>query len=138
MARVEDVTDRLLSDVSGPGERVKRVHGAKPARALTPSLATFFDKWKAPSDKTVGFISNALAYGRGVTGYSSSHHTNMIRLIKGGHVRVCEIREKPPAGSAAHRDSPYGERFYVLQPNTCPTDINPAAATFMGSRRRRR
>jgi hypothetical protein len=136
MARVEDVTDRLLSNVSGPGERVKRVHQTKPALTLTPALAKFFDTWKTSRDKTVGFVSNALAYASKVSGPGASYHTNMIRLIKGGHIRACQVNEKPPAGSAAHRDSPYGERFYVLQPNSCPTDIDPANAPFMGRRRR--
>lgn len=139
MAKTEDVTRRLLEDASyGPGEHVRRVVSAKPAKTLTPALSTFFEKWRQPSDKTLGFVSKAFAYGRAVTGPSASYHNNMLRLIKGGHIRACEVRTAPPAGSAAHHDSPYGSQFYVLRAGDCPADIDPAATTFMGSRRRRR
>jgi hypothetical protein len=139
MARVEDVTGYLIHHTAGPGDYVKRVQQTRPAFSLTPTLTAFLEKLRAPSDKTVGRVSNALAYGRGITGSKPSYHTNMIRLIKGGHVQVCEVAAPPPAGSNAHRDAPYGDRFYFLKVGrACPTEIEPSAATFQGSRRRKR
>jgi hypothetical protein len=138
MARVEDVTGYLIRNAVGPGEHVKRVQQARPAFNLTPALQAFLEKWRTPGDKTIGRISNALAYGRAVTGGKKSHHTNMIRLIKGGHIVACEVAAPPPAGSNAHRDSPYGDRFYFLKAGrACPSEIEPSAATFQGARRRK-
>lgn len=140
MARVTDVTSELLHEVSGPGEHVRRVHQAKPARVLTPTLTSFYDKWKASGDKTVGKISNTLAYARAITGYSPSHHTNMLRLIKGGHIRVCQVEGKAPEHSTARRDDPWQtqNRFFLLQPNACPAEVDPAMTPLMGARRRRK
>ncbi len=139
MARVEDVTGDLIRHTAGPGDYVKRVQQARPAFSLTPTLAAFLEKLRAPSDKTVGRVSNVLAYGKTITGPRPSYHTNMIRLIKGGHVQVCEVAAPPPAGSNAHRDTPYGDRFYFLKVGrACPTEIEPDAATFQGARKRRR
>jgi hypothetical protein len=140
MARVTDVTAELLHDTHGPGDYVKRVHTAKPARALSPTLAAFYEKWRASGDKTVGRVSNALAYAKPITGSRPSYHTNMIRLIKGGHIHVCQVEAKAPEGSAARRDDPWQSqnRFLLLQPNACPAEVDPAATPFMGARRRRR
>lgn len=137
MARVEDVTGRLIRDAIGPGEYVKRVRETRFAR-VTPSLEAFLAKWKAPGDKTIGFISNALAYGRAVAGAKKSYHTSMIKLIKAGVINVCEVTSPPPVGSRAHTEAPYGGRFYFLRAGACPTEIEPSAATFQGSRKRRR
>lgn len=138
MARVEDVTDRLLADVHGPGDYVKRVHATKPAHKPTPGLIEFFTKWEQSGPNTVGRVSNALAYGKAITGPTKLYHSSMIRLIKGGHIRVCEVSAAPPPGSSAHRDAPYSDRFYLLASGTCPTEIDPASANLRGSRRRRR
>lgn len=46
-------------------------------------------------------------------------HTNLIRLIKGGHVRVCEVPGPPPAGTVAHRETPDAYRYYVLHVGAC-------------------
>ena len=138
MARVEDVTERLLRDTSGPGDRVRRVHTTKGATKLSPTLAAFFEKWRAPSDKTIGWISNALAYSHQVEGSKPSYHANMIRLIKGGHIRVCQVDASAPAGSNARRESPFGEgRYYMLRAGSCPTEIDPQASTLGRGRRRR-
>jgi len=139
MARVEDVTGRLIRDAIGPGDRVKRVQQTRPApnMRLTPALAAFLEKWRTPSDKTIGFISNALAYSDTVAGPTKTYHTNMIKLIKSGAVNVCEVHAPPPPGSRAYRESRYGDRFYFLKAGVCPVEIEPEAATFTGARRRR-
>lgn len=139
MARVEDVTGYLIRSAAGPGDYVKRVQQAKPAFSLTPTLTALLEKLRAPGDKTVGHISNTLAYGKAITGPRPSYHTNMIRLIKGGHVQVCEVSAPPPAGSNAHRETPYANRFYFLKVGLkCPTEIEPSEATFQGARKRGR
>lgn len=139
MARAEDVTERLVREAAyGPGDRPKRVRETKGAVKLSPSLQTFYDSWKAPSDKTIGFISNALAYSRSVERGSASNHKNMLRLIKGGHIRVCEVGATPPLGSNAAKDTPQSGRFYVLRAGACPGEIDPQAAMFSGGRRHRR
>ncbi|MBV8722249.1 MAG: hypothetical protein JO277_08875 [Candidatus Eremiobacteraeota bacterium] len=139
MARVEDVTGYLIRNTSGPGDYVKRVQQTKPAFRLTPSLEAFLEKLRAPSDKTIGRISNTLAYARAITGSKPSYHTNMIRLIKGGNIQVCEVAAPPPAGSNAHRETPYNDRFYFLKVgHACPTEIEPSAATFQGVRSKRK
>lgn len=135
MPRVKDVTDELLRDASsGPGEYVARVAKAKPAKNQTPTLIDALATWEAQPDKTMGFTSKALAYNRALT-RSKTHHSNMIRLIKGGHLRVCEVNAAPPEGSNAKRDSPYGDRYYVIRPH-CPEEL--PAGTLTGSRKKRR
>ncbi len=101
MPRVEDVTDYVLQDSSnGPGENPRRVATAKPAKALTPSLQATFDAWNRRSDRSIGYTSKALAYG--FKYMPKREHANMIRLVKGRHLRVCRVHTKPPAGSNAH------------------------------------
>ena len=117
-----DVTAELLRDASfGPGDDVKLVATAKAAKsvAATPSLAATLANLRARSDRTMGFISKALAYSKAVREGGKREHANLIRLIKGGYVRVCEMRGAPPSGSVAHRDSPYGDRYYVLHIGRC-------------------
>lgn len=139
MARVQDVTGELIHHTMGPGDYVKRVHNTRPAFSLTPTLSAFFEKFREPSDKTIGRISNPLAYARAITGSKASYHTNMIRLIKGGHIQMCEVAAPAPAGSNAHRDAPYGDRFYFMRAgNKCPVEIEPDAATFQGARKARK
>jgi hypothetical protein len=109
-----DVTSRLLASCSGPGEYVKRVHEARPAKSLTPSLRKLLDQLRNERDLTIGRISNPLAYG-GWRLHSKSRHRDVIRLIKGGFVRVVEVNEPPDLGTMARRDSPYGDRYYRLE-----------------------
>lgn len=140
MARVEDVTGYLIRHTAGPGEHVKRVQDARPAFNMTPTLIKFMEAWRRPSDKTVGHISNPLAYAKAITGPRKSYHANMARLIKGGSILLCEVQAPPPPGSNAHRETPYSSRFYFMKagPSPCPTEIEPSAATLSGGRRRRR
>lgn len=139
MARVQDVTGDLIHHTMGPGDYVKRVHQAKPAFSLTPTLQAFLEKLRAPGDKTIGRISNTLAYARAITGSTPSYHSRMVRLIKGGHIQLCEVSAPPPVGSNAHRDAPYGDRFLFMKVGrACPTEIEPTDATFQGARKRRR
>jgi len=119
-----DVTDELLAKVNGPGENVARVNRAKPAKALTPSLTKTLEAWERKSDKSIGFVSNALAYG--FKYIKPSEHTNLIRLIKGKHLRVCQIDAKPPTGSNAYSGSPYGERYYIVR-SSCPDEVSEGA-----------
>ena len=113
-----DVTAELLHESSqGPGENVARVARAKGAKALSPTLTDTLASVMARVDNTMGFISKPLAYSRAM-GQSKSEHTNIIRLLKGGHLRIVKIDEPPPHGTIAHRDSPYGDRYYVLEANT--------------------
>jgi hypothetical protein len=113
-----DVTAEMLRDSSqGPGEYVARVARAKGAKALTPTLTDTLTRVLARVDNTMGFISKPLAYSRAVSG-SKSEHTNIIRLLKGGYLRVMEINGPPPYDTVAHRDSPYGNRYYTLEANT--------------------
>lgn len=98
MAQVKDVTGYVIRNTIGPGEHVKRVQNARPAFSLTPSLTAFLEKLRAPSDKTVGYVSNALAYARTITGSTKTYHSNMARLIKGGHIQVCEVPRASTAG----------------------------------------
>jgi hypothetical protein len=126
---VRDVTEeeiRKSSEAAYGATNRKRVAEAAGARKLTPTLQAFFDEWKVRGGKTIGFISGALAYGAAMQGHAPARHKNLVRLIKGGHIRVCEVRATPPEDSLARRDSPYGtEKFFVLHPGSCPATIDP-------------
>jgi hypothetical protein len=141
MPKVTDKTDYLLGDTYGPGEYVARVHKTKGAAKLTPTLRKFFDAWRTKYDHSGGFISNFLAYSGAMRGgaHSKTYHANMIRLVKGGHIRVCQVEGSPPQGSIAHRDSPYGEAYYILRAGSCPIDVpdGTLAGVARGGRRRR-
>jgi hypothetical protein len=136
MPRVKDVTDELIRDSSsGPGEYVARVAKAKPARNQTPQIIEALAEWERRSDKTMGRVSKALAYSRSLPTHKPREHSNFIRLIKGGHLRVCEVNAPPPEGSNAKRDSPYGASYYIIHSH-CPEELPSGALT--GSRKKRR
>jgi len=109
------VTAEVLRDSShGPGAATKRVSLARPAREQTPQLMELLASWERRDDKTMGSISKPLAYSRALP-TSLRDHSNLIRLIKGGHLRVYEIAGPPPEGSVAKLDSPYGNlRHYII------------------------
>lgn len=111
-----DVTNRLLSDTYGPGDHVARVREAKPAKAPLPkTLQEELDRLRDPqTDRTMGFVARALAYSGQFRG-KASKHTAVIRLIKGGFVRIIEHYGQPPVGTIARRDSPFGDRYYELE-----------------------
>jgi hypothetical protein len=110
-----DVTSEVLAESSqGPGEHVLRVAKAKPARDLTPTTFQALIDWLRRDDKTIGFISKPLAYSRALPS-SKSEHSNIIRVIRGRHLRVYRVNGSPPIGSRAHRDSPYGDRYYIIE-----------------------
>lgn len=111
-----DVTERLLGDASsGPGETVRLVATAKPARHIdgTPTLAAALEDLRARQDRTMGSVSKALAYSRAMP-HGKRDHANLIRLIKGGHVHIFEVSGSPPSGSAAHGEAPHADRYYLL------------------------
>ncbi len=122
LASTTDVTQHLLQDSSqGPGEQPRLVASAKPATDVsrTPTLAAALQKLRATPDRTIGFISKPLAYGRLFRYLGKRDHANLIRLIKGGYAHVCEVKGPPPEGSNARVDSPYGDRYYVLHLGAC-------------------
>jgi hypothetical protein len=131
MPRSEDVTERELAKVSGPGEKVKLVQSAKPATKLTPSLQEMLDRWNSQSDKSLGFTSNVLAYGFKYT--KPREHTNLIRLIKGGKLRVCQVDAPPPPGSNAKSASPFADRYFIVR-EACSSEV--AEGTLTGRKRR--
>lgn len=132
MGKVTDVTDEELSKTSGPGDYVKRVIKAKPAKQLTPTLQATLDAWNRRYDKSIGWISQPLAYGFD-SSMRPSQHSNMIRLLKGGHLRLCRIDRPAPKGSNAH--GPWGsDRYYVIR-ESCPDDL--PEGTIAGRRKRR-
>lgn len=119
LAETRDVTTNLLSDSSyGPGDLPRLVATAKPARELTPALAATLESLRRRSDRSVGFVSKALAYSKAMPS-SKREHTNLIRLIKGGYVHVCQVTGAPPSDSLARRDAPYGTSYYLLHIGSC-------------------
>lgn len=111
---MEDVTKELIRDAeSGPGPKSALVARAKPAKTLTPSLVDALQAF-ALTDGTMGYISKALAYSR-LMPSQASKHAALIRLIKGGHIRVYRVKGEPPTNSTAKRDSPWSSEYYVLR-----------------------
>lgn len=133
MPRVEDVTDDELARTSGPGDYIKRVREAKPATKLTPTLQTTLDTWNRRADKTLPNVSSVLAYG--FRYIKPREHINLIRLIKGKRLRLCRINGRPPDGSEAKRQSPYGDWYFLLR-ESCPSEVDDG--TIAGRRRRKR
>lgn len=116
-----DVTARLLQESAvGPGPQPLLVAKAAPAKNIsqTPTLAATLADLQSRDDRSMGFISKVLAYSKAMP-YSKREHANLIRLIKGGYVHVCEVFAPPPPGSFAARDAPYGDRYYVLHVGPC-------------------
>lgn len=113
-----DVTDELLKESSyGPGAYCARVAKAKPAKELTPTLAEALSRFER-TDRTMGFVSKPLAYSHAMP-RGAREHSELIRLVKGGYVKVYKISGKPPSDSTAQRDSPYGVHgYYVMKART--------------------
>jgi len=121
LSETRDVTARLLREsAEGPGEMPQLVAAARPATnvAATPTLAVTLANLSARYDRSMGYISKPLAYSSAMRG-SKREHANLIRLIKGGYVHVCEVNAPPPFDSIARRDSPYSDRHYVLHVGSC-------------------
>ena len=134
MPRAEDVTNYVLANTSGPGDHVARVKTAKAPKAITPTLQATLDEWNRKSDKSLPHVSNVLAYG--FKYIKPSQHSNLIRLIKGGKLRVCKVSAKPPDGSNAKSGSPYSEHYYILR-ESCPPEV-PEGQLHGRKRRRNR
>src|SRR4029077_3800812 len=121
LSGTRDVTARLLREsAEGPGDLPRLVAMARPAKnvAETPTLAATLSNLSSRYDRSMGFISKPLAYSSAMRG-SKREHSNLIRLIKGGYVHVCQMDAAPPSDSIARRDSPYGDRYYVLHVGPC-------------------
>jgi len=134
MPKVKDVTDAALDDVMGvpfAGTYIRRVQAAKPATKLTPTLQATLDEWNRRADKSLPFVSRVLAYG--FRYMKPSQHANMIRLIKGKHLRLCQVSAPPPEGSNARRETPYSDHFYLLR-ESCPSEL--PEGQLAGKRRR--
>jgi hypothetical protein len=136
MPRVEDATEYVLKDSSyGPGENSARVAKAKPAKTLTPTLQATLDEWNRKSDRSIGYTSKALAYG--FKFMPKSTHANMVRLVKGGHLKVCRVNAPPPPGSNAFSGSRYGESYYIIRPD-CPSEVPDGTLYGAGKQKRRK
>ena len=135
MRTVRDRTAYVVEDSSnGPGPYVKRVAQTKGAKVVSEGMQRVLDSIEHNPDQTIGFVSKALAYGVPTT--SKIHHANLVRLVKGGHVSICEVDGKPPSGSRAAKTAPYGDRYYVMRRGACPLELPDGA--LAGARRRKR
>lgn len=124
LSGTRDVTARLLREsAEGPGDLPRLVATARPAKSVaeTPTLAATLSNLSSRYDRSMGYISRPLAYSYAVRG-SKREHANLIRLIKGGYVHVCEVDAAPPADSVARRDAPYSTRHYVLHVGPCGSE----------------
>lgn len=136
MPRVEDATDHIVSDSSyGPGDAVARVVKTKGAKVISPGMRAVLDRIEQSSDNTCGPWSRALAYALPWKYATKTEHANFVRLVKGGHVRVCRVWAKAPAGSRAANETPYQNDYYVMRTGTCPSEV--PEGTLRGSSRRR-
>jgi hypothetical protein len=121
IAGSRDVTARLLSDSAyGPGPLSRLVASAKPAKNVsqTPSLMAALSALRSRGDRSMGFVSMALAYSKAMP-IGKRDHANLIRLIKGGYVRVCEVLGPPEPGGVAFRDARYADRHYMIHVGPC-------------------
>lgn len=121
LSGTRNVTAQLLREsAEGPGDLPHLVATARPAKNITevPTLVATLLNLSARHDRSMGYISKPLAYSRAVRG-SKREHANLIRLIKGGYVHVCEVDAPPPSDSIARCDVPYSDRHYVLHVGSC-------------------
>lgn len=119
--QVQDVTERVLADSSGgPGERSRLVATARATAPgpLPPTLLAVLQRVQRMPDLTMGRISKPLAYAQMFRFMGKRDHANVIRLIRGGHLRVYEVSGGAPIGSLAAKDDVWGSQrsYYVLTP----------------------
>ncbi len=122
LSGTRDVTARLLHEsAEGPGDLPHLVAKARPAKdvANTPTLAATLADLSSRYDNSMGFISKPLAYSKAARYSGKREHANLIRLIKGGYVHVCEVLAAPPSNSLAWQDARYGDHYYVLHGGPC-------------------
>jgi len=109
---------------------------ARPAKdvAGTPSLAAALSSLGSRHDRSMGFISKPLAYSRAMP-HGKREHANLIRLIKGGYVRVCEVATAPP-----HRRQTVSrvERLPTAIGTTCSMRVPAESRIDMGHSAKRR
>jgi hypothetical protein len=107
----EDVTQKLIDDCrNAPGEKCGLVMRAKPAKELTPKLSDALLRFMR-TDGTMGYTSKPLAYSSAMP-HKKSEHTDLIRLIKGGFIKIYRVFGPSLPGTAARRDSPFGNDYY--------------------------
>lgn len=127
---MKDATLKLLNDAGQPynsGALAKRFRSIKPAkRPLSKGQAEMLGQLMDPrTDRTIGFISNALIYGNFGRSLSVREYSHLISLVKGGFVKIAETYGSPPKDSLAWRDSPYGtDRFYTFEPISSALDLH--------------
>lgn len=119
--QVRDVTQRVLDDSSsGPGEKSRLVATARaPAPGpLPPTLLVALQRIQRMPDLTMGHISKPLAYATMFRFMGKRDHANVIRLLRGGYLRIYEVSGSTPLGSLARKDDVWGaqQRYYVLAP----------------------
>lgn len=138
MPRVEDVTEVAIRDSSsGPGETIARVVRAKGSKTITPGMQSVLDRLNHQSDNTVGGWARVLAYAMPWNHATKTDHTNFVRLVKGGHVRLCRVHGKAPAHSNAGKPGGGGENsYYIMRAGACPTEVDDN--TLRGRKRKRR
>lgn len=116
-----DVTEKLLLEVergaylaaSSPGTR--RALRAASAKKLDANLRAELEILCREYDRTMGYVSRVLIYSRIFR--TPKQHSNLLRLIKGGFIRIVQVDEPPPSDTRAKRESPYSDRYFVLEPN---------------------
>lgn len=141
MSRVEDKTDYVVRDSSsGPGDQVARVARTKGANKISPGMKVVLDRIERSYDNTVGSWSKALAYAMPWKHASKTDHVNFVRLVKGGHVHVCRVLDKAPAGSRAAHETPHQNDYYLMRAGACPLEVPEGTLRGRGlsGRKRRR
>ena len=117
---IEDVTEALLEDYGvGFGDRAKMMKRAAPAKKVEGSLIDTLTEMQDPRfDPTMGWLSAPLLYSNIFDGRPKAFHRNVIRLIKGGFLRIWRRNEVPPEGSRAAMETPGKNRWYEIVMNS--------------------
>lgn len=120
MGNTEDVTELLLNDYgAGFGERAAMMKKAAPAKVIEGSLVETLAAMQDPRfDPTMGWLSAPLLYSKIFEGRPKAFHRNVIRLIKGGFLRVWKMSGIPPEVSRAATETPGSRAWYEIVMNS--------------------